>query len=161
MKHTYTKELMTTPAITLEERTPIIDVIKTFKEKNIGFLPITKNNVIIGVITDRDVLIRSMESQNLNTPINQILTTGEIHFISPETTLIDAAKMMAEHKVRRLPVLNDGKVIGILTSKNLIQEPSLLPYVIETYNNHTTLNPYSIYSNSNPHDSVKTADFPL
>ena len=89
------------------------------------------------------------------------MTSGEIHFVDPSSLLVDAAKIMSKNKIRRLVVLNDGKVEGVLTTKNMLKEPTLFPYIIDTYVKDKTLNEYSIYMNSNPHDSVKTADYPL
>lgn len=161
MKYNYVKDLMTSPAITKDENCTIEEAIKTFQEKNIGFLPVTKGNILIGVVTDRDILLRGFGKHNPSDEIAKVLSSGEVHFVSPSTPLIDAAKMMASHKVRRLVVVDDGKAVGVITSKNIIKETSLLPYILETYDNSKTLNPYSIYLNSNPHDSVKAADFPL
>lgn len=155
------KEMMTTPAITCDSATSIIEAIKIMKKKNIGFIPITKNNLLIGVITDRDILMRMENSESLYEPIEKITITSEIHFVNPETSLVDAAKIMSKNKIRRLVVLNDGKVIGVLTSKNICKEKDLLPYIIETYTEILTLPEYLMYTNSNPHDSVKTSDYPL
>lgn len=161
MKYKYVKDLMTSPAVSCEDTTTIKSAIEIMKNENIGFLPITKNNIAIGVITDRDILIRGIGIYKLNTRIGKIMTDGEIHFVSPSTPLIDAAKIMADNKIRRLLVLNDGKITGVITTKNMLAEPSLLPYIIKTYEKNSTLNYYSIYSNSNPHDSIKPADYPL
>ena len=161
MKYKYVKELMTSPAITCEENTTIKETIKIMKEKNIGFLPITKNKFIVGVITDRDILLRSSGVYKLNTKINKIMTNGTIHFVHPSTTLYDAAKIMADYKVRRLVVLDDGNVVGIITSKSLLNNYELLTYISQTYLPNNTLPDYEMYANSNPHDSIKTSDFPL
>ena len=161
MKYEYVKDLMTSPAISCEESLDIKSVIEIMKENNIGFLPITKSNIIVGVITDRDILIRGIGKYELSTKINQIMTSGEIHFISPSTPLVDAAKIMSKNKIRRLVVLNDGLVVGVLTTKNLLKEPSLIPYIVDTYDKNNTLNSYEIYMNCNPHDIIKTPDFPL
>ena len=161
MKYTLVKELMTIPAITIDENTTIEETINLLKEHNIGFLPVTKSNIIIGVVTDRDILLRLPNLESLKERISNVVTSSELHFVSPETDLETAAKIMAKNKIRRLPVLNDGVAIGILTTKNLLKEDSLMHYIKETYNKNSTLNPYSIYNNNNPHDSVKTSDFQL
>lgn len=161
MKNKTVKDLMTYPAITVEETTSIQNAIKIMKEKNIGFIPITKNNIITGVITDRDILIRAIGIHDIKNEISNIMTSDEVHFVSLTTPLIDAVTMMATHKIRRLVVLNDGKVVGVLTSKDLLNESHLIPFIIQTYNKNETLNGYEIYSNSNPHDSIKTSDYPL
>ena len=173
MKYKYVKDIMSSPAITIESDEPIKKAIELMKKKNIGFLPVTKSNIIIGVLTDRDILIRGIGIHKTNSKTEKIMTGGEIHFVSPSTPLVDAAKIMSKNKIRRLVVIDDGYVKGVLTTKNLLkekeyvsnnsrrQEPSLISYIIDTYGNNDTLPHYEIYDNSNPHDSVKAADYPL
>ena len=161
MKYNYVKELMTSPAISIESSKTIKEAIEILKEKNIGFLPITKNNLIIGVVTDRDILIRGVGIYKLNTKIEKVMTSGDVYFTNPDANLEDAAKTMADHKIRRLVVLSDGIITGVLTTKNLLKEPSLFPYIIKTYLPQNTLDNYYMYENSNPHDSIKTSDYPL
>lgn len=161
MKHKFVYELMTSPAISCDYSSNIKETINIMKEKNIGFLPVTKSNIIVGVVTDRDILIRGIGIYKLNSKIHNVMTSGDIYYVSPDTPLIDAAKIMADKKIRRLAVLNDGKVCGVLTTKNLLNEPSLISYVAQTYLPNSTIDAYSLYLNSNPHDSVKAEDFPL
>lgn len=160
MKNKYVKDYMTTPVITVDSSTTISEAIKILKKYNIGFLPITKNNTIVGVVTDRDILVRAIGTYKLNSKIEKIMT-DEIEFVNPTTPLKEAAKTMSDKKIRRLVVINDGKPVGVLTSKNLIREQELLPYIISTYETAPTFKEYIIYSNSNPHDSIKASDYPL
>lgn len=161
MKYTKVSELMTSPAITCEYKVPLKEVIHLMKEKNIGFIPVTKNNILIGVVTDRDILLRGIGQYKLNTKIERIMTNGNIFFVSQDTPLIEAGKIMAKNKIRRLVVLTDGLVSGVITTKNMLKEPSLIPYIAQTYTQNDTLDEYAMYMNSNPHDSVKASDFPL
>lgn len=161
MKDELVEKIMTTPAIICESNTPIKNVIDILSQRNIGFLPVTKNNILIGVVTDRDILIRSANTYTPEDIIENVMTGGEIHFVHPKSSIKDAAEIMADHKIRRLVVLDDGKVVGVLTTKHLLSFPELYNYVIKTYSNNPTLPHYQIYVNSNPHDSIKAADFPL
>ena len=161
MNEKIVKYFMTTPAITCEETTSIKEAINLMKSHNIGFIPITKKGIITGVITDRDILIRAIGIYKLNAKINKIMTNGNIYFVSPTTKIKDAAEKMANNKIRRLIVMDDGKAIGVLTTKNLLNENEIIPLIKKTYLNNNILEPYSIYSNFNPHDSIKTSDYPL
>ena len=161
MTNKLVEEVMTTPAITCNLNIPIKEAINILVKNNIGFLPITKNNILVGVITDRDILVRTAETHDLNASLENIMTSGELHFVHPKSSLKDAAEIMADHKVRRLVVLDDGKVLGVLTTKHLLKYPELYNYIINTYINNPTLPNYQIYTNSNPHDSIKASDFPL
>ena len=102
MNNKYVKDLMTKPAITVQYYSTVHEAIKIMREKNIGFIPIIKNNIIVGVVTDRDILIRGIGIYKLNTKIHKVMTSGEIHFVSPTTPLVDAAKIMSKNKIRRL-----------------------------------------------------------
>ena len=155
------KNLMTSPAITCEIYTSIKEAVQIMKEKNIGFLPITKNGILVGVVTDRDITIRAFGIFKSNTKIEKIMTNQNLYFVNPDTTLKEAAEKIANNKIRRLVVLNDGKVVGVLTSKNLINNPTLFKYICETYTENKTLKEYSMYTNSNPNDSIKASDFIL
>lgn len=161
MEYKNVKDFMTSPAITIESNESIKKAIDLMKNKKIGFLPVTKNNVLVGVLTDRDILIRSIGTYKSNSKVEKIMTEGEIHFVNPTSTLIDAAKIMSKNKIRRLVVVDDGYVKGVLTTKNMLKDPSLIPYIIDTYEINYTLPHYAIYNNSNPHDSVKASDYPL
>jgi len=155
------EQFMTTPAITCDIETSIENTIEILKNNNIGFLPITKSNILVGVITDRDILIRAIGKYDLNTSIQSIMTSENICFVHPSTPIDEAAEIMANNKIRRLVVLEDGKVKGVLTSKSILTEKSLIHYIVKTYQNAYTLPQYEIYTNSNPHDSIKAEDFPL
>ena len=161
MEYRKVKDLMTSPAICCEEKSNIKEAIKKMKEHNIGFLPITKNNFLVGVLTDRDIVKKLLEPNSLDLPIYEFMTSGYIYFVDPNTSLEESAQIMAENKIRRLVVLNDGKIAGVLTSKNLLLEPQLIHYIAKTYLPETTIKEYRMYANSNPHDSVKASDFPL
>lgn len=161
MKYKYVKDLMTKPAIYCDVKCTIKEVVHSMKNNKIGFLPITQNNLLVGVITDRDIIVRSYGLYKSSSRISKIMTSKNLFFVSSEDKIEDAAKIMSKNKIRRLVVLSDGKPIGVLTTKNLLKEPSLLKYVIDTYEDNKTLPQYSIFSNFNPHDSVKIDDYRL
>lgn len=150
-------DFMTAPAIFCEDSTTIDTAIDVLKEYDIGFLPVTKNDILVGVVTDRDILLRYKG----HSKIGDIMTSTNLQFVNYNDSITKAAKIMANDKVRRLPVLKDGKIVGVLTSKSLIKEPELINYIIKTYEKEKTLKEYYIYENSNPHDSIKASDYPL
>ena len=102
MKYKYVRNLMTSPAINCTTSTTIKEAINLMKENNIGFLPVSKNNIIVGVVTDRDILIRGIGIYKLNTKIDKVMTSGDIHFVNPDTPVNEAAQKMAENKVIRV-----------------------------------------------------------
>ena len=136
------KDVMSSPVIYCNPKSKIKDVIEIFKKNNIGFVPIIENNFLIGVLTDRDILMRGVGKYNLNSPVEKIMTSGTIHFTHPNALLTEAAKIMADYKVRRIVVVDDGKAVGVVTLKNLFNDNASLKYIIDTYQKNPTLPDY-------------------
>ena len=126
------KHVMSSPAICLRNNASIEEAIELMREKDLGFLPITKNDVLVGVVTDRDILLRS-QNMSPNTHIDKIITSENIFLTSPDANLEEAARVMSAHKVRRLVVVEDNLIKGVITSKDLLNEETLLPYIKQTY----------------------------
>ena len=128
------KHVMSSPAICIPNSTSISDAIEIMEKKNLGFLPITENDALIGVITDRDILIKGKDKKQ-NTHIDKIMTSDNIYLVNQNDSLEEAAKIMGAHKIRRLVVVDDGLIKGIITSKDLLNEENLIPYIKQTYLN--------------------------
>lgn len=126
------KNVMSSPAICVDEKASIKEVIELMEKEDIGFVPITKNDHLIGVVTDRDILLRSRGHRS-NTKISKIMSNENLYTIQEHSTLEDAGKIMSQYKVRRLVVVNSDYVIGVITSKDLLKDESLIPYIKQTY----------------------------
>ena len=87
------------------------------KEKHVGCIPVSNNNSeIVGLITDRDLVLRGIacNKDTNTTPASEIMTT-KIYSVTPEETVDNATKTMCECQVRRIPVIENNTMIGILT----------------------------------------------
>ena len=120
-------QIMTTDVVTT---TPEIDVVYAFEklmEFKISSLPVVDNNELIGIITATDVghnLI--LDKYELGTKVEEIMIK-EVITISPEDTLETAIKVMKESTqgsgiLNQLPVVDDGKLVGIISDGDIIQE---------------------------------------
>lgn len=94
----------------------IYDISKKMKEYDIGFLPITDDNKIIGIITDRDIVVNNIynETEHIKDLIHKNVIT-----ISKDDTIVDAATMMKKNKIKRLIVTDKNKVVGIVSLSDL------------------------------------------
>ena len=108
------KELMTTDVITCTPSTPIMEVAKHMKNNDIGSLPVVDNNQLVGLITDRDVIVRciALGLDPNKTQAQDCMTKNPVT-VTPETDAHEAADLMSSEQVRRLPVVRDGKLVGI------------------------------------------------
>ena len=99
----------------------VCEVTKIMDEKNIGSVLIVKNGKVIGILTERDVL-RRVVAKGLDpwyTPVSQVMSFP-LHTIKSNTDVITASRMMSKYRIRRLPVLEKGKIIGIVTDRDIL-----------------------------------------
>lgn len=97
----------------------VLECAKKMKEMDVGFLPLVQKDKILGVITDRDIVVRVLSNQgDVNSLIEGYMTKNPIS-ISVQETLEKACLTMAEHKIKRLLVTDRNKVIGILSLSDL------------------------------------------
>ena len=120
--HKSIQEAMTPNPTTIEPSTPAQEAARTLKAEDVGALPIVEDGKLVGVITDRDLAIRVLaEGKSTDTPVSEI-ASKDIVTIDPQQSLEEAARLMAEHQVRRLPVVEeDGKLVGILAQADVAQ----------------------------------------
>jgi CBS domain-containing protein len=84
---------------------------------DIGALPIVEGDRLVGVVTDRDLVLRVLASRKdpRSVRLRDIATSREVATVTPDTQLGDARAMMGELRVRRLPVVKDGRLVGMLS----------------------------------------------
>lgn len=102
----------------------IEQVAKMMKQEDSGFIPITEMNQVVGVITDRDIVIRCLamgHSDVLHDKARDVMSAAQVHSITPNDDLEKAAKIMQREAVRRLPVVEGGRLVGVLSFGNLVQ----------------------------------------
>jgi CBS domain-containing protein len=120
--HKSIQEAMTPNPTTVEPATTAQEAATLMKSEDIGSLPIVEGNKLVGVITDRDVAIRIVaEGRGPDTTVGEI-ASKDVVTVDPEQSLEDAARLMAERQVRRLPVVEeDGRLVGILAQADIAQ----------------------------------------
>jgi CBS domain-containing protein len=93
----------------------IFEVAVKMKELNVGAIPIIDQDKLVGVITDRDIVVRGVAQKHPGSTKVEDIMSNTLITVSPEASSNEAAKLMAEHQIRRLPVVLDGKLIGIVS----------------------------------------------
>lgn len=110
-------DIMSDRVVTVNQDEPVITAARLFKRYNLGVLPVCDDGGRLrGMLTDRDVVLRCTASglDPKNVMIRDIMTRGVIT-TSPECDVNAAAKQMSGDQVRRLPVVSDGRLVGILS----------------------------------------------
>jgi CBS domain-containing protein len=116
------QEAMTPNPTTVETGTTAQEAARTMGSENVGSLPVVDGDRLVGVVTDRDLAIRVLaEGKNGSTAVGEV-ASKDVVTVDPQQSLEEAARLMAQHQLRRLPVVEeDGKLVGILAQADLAQ----------------------------------------
>jgi len=123
MHHTHSiRDTMTSDPTTVEPGTTAQEAARLLKSEDVGSLPVVEDGRLVGMITDRDLALRLVaEGRGGDTPVGE-LASKRLVTIDPQQELAEAARVMAQHQLRRLPVCEeDGKLVGILAQADLAQ----------------------------------------
>ena len=113
------KEIMTTDVETCMRESTLQEVALKMREINVGSIPICEDDRLVGIVTDRDIVVRGLAEQiPSEAPISEILS-AEVVTGTVDLTVEEAAEMMATHKIRRLPIVTGEQVIGIVSLGDL------------------------------------------
>lgn len=115
------RECMSNDVVTCDKTDSIEQVATLMKEKDIGVLPVLDGGKIVGMVTDRDVVIRGV-AEHKGQQVDQVMTHKVIN-VTPETTAQECANLMAEEQVRRLPVIENDQVVGMVSLGDLAVSP--------------------------------------
>jgi CBS domain-containing protein len=108
------QDYMTSEVVHIEIPGNRDDVLKILKRTGISGVPVIKNKKLVGIITRKDLLRKPEETQL------GLLMTAKPVTITPDTDIRDAARLLVTHRIRRLPVIENGKLVGLLSVADLI-----------------------------------------
>jgi CBS domain-containing protein len=116
-------EVMTSNPRTVGSSTSVLEAARLMKTEDVGSVPILEDERLIGVITDRDIAIRvAAEGKDAQSTTVGEIASRDVVTIDPQQNLDEAARLMAQHQVRRLPVVEeDGRLVGIVAQADVAQ----------------------------------------
>jgi acetoin utilization protein AcuB len=122
---------MSKPIITLAPDLPIADALIMFKNEHIRRAPVVKDGKLVGIVSDKDLLnaspspVSTLSIWEMNYLLSKItvsqVMTQNVLTVTEDTPIEQAARVMADNKIGGLPVLRDGKVVGIITETDLFK----------------------------------------
>ena len=115
------RDLMTANPRTVTSDQMVVDAAKIMREIDTGIVPIVEGDKLVGVVTDRDITIEvvAQGKDPQSTKVTDV-ASRDLVTIDPQQNLDEAMRLMAEHQVRRLPVVEeDGKLIGIVAQADV------------------------------------------
>jgi signal-transduction protein with cAMP-binding, CBS, and nucleotidyltransferase domain len=132
------KDVMTSPVVTVEETASANKVAELMLDNKVGsVIVLDKTGNAIGIITERDLVVRVL-AKNVTPPgtkAKEFMTTPLVA-VEPDKTVTDAARMMTKKDIRRLVVLYKGKLVGIVSSKDILE---VMPELFEIMQERTRI----------------------
>jgi CBS domain-containing protein len=107
-------------------RDTIQQVAEAMKEQEAGFIPVCENGSVVGVIIDRDIVLRCL-AEGHGDALQETAAhcmSSDIVTIEEDADLEQAASLMEQREIRRLPVVKEGRLVGVLSHGNLVQAGS-------------------------------------
>jgi len=113
------RDIMTTNVATVSLLDNAFEVAERMEQLNVGAIPVVDGNNLVGMITDRDLVLRGYAQKRSGSSAVEGLMTTDIVVGTPEMSVDEAARLMAERQIRRLPVVENGSLIGIVSIGDL------------------------------------------
>jgi CBS domain-containing protein len=116
------KQIMTTDVSTVTPNDTVTKAASLMEQLDVGAVPVIDNKRVVGIVTDRDIVLRGVaKGEGANQKISEVMSTN-VKFASPEMDVHTVADIMAEHQIRRLPIVENDTLVGIVAIGDLAVE---------------------------------------
>jgi CBS domain-containing protein len=115
------RDLMTDNPRAIDAERPVADAAKLMRDEDVGIAPIVQGDKLVGTLTDRDIAIRVVAEGRdpESTTVREVAST-DLVTVDADQSLDEALRLMAQHQVRRLPVVEeDGRLVGVLAQADV------------------------------------------
>lgn len=117
------REVMTASVDSATPNTTVVELAKMMKNNDIGSIPICEEQKVIGIITDRDIVLKAVaEGKNIENIKAIEVMNSKLITVTADQDVHEAADLMSKYQIRRLPVVEQGKLIGIVALGDLAIE---------------------------------------
>ena len=114
------RDAMTEDLRSIATSASAVDAAQRMREGDVGSLPVVENEMLVGMITDRDITTRVVaEAADPRTTSVEDVYSRDVVTVEPDTSLDEALRLMARHQVRRVPVVEKGKLVGIVAQADI------------------------------------------
>ena len=118
------RDVMTPNPRTVSPDDSILNAARIMRDEDTGVVPVVDNGRPVGMVTDRDIVVRAVaDGGQMNRPVRDIATTNVV-CVTPEMSTREANELMREHQVRRLPVVEGERLVGVVSLGDLAVKES-------------------------------------
>ena len=116
------REIMTTDVSTVSANDSISEAANIMKQLDVGAVPVLDNNILVGIVTDRDMVLRGLaEGKNPNDKVSSVMTK-DLTTVTPDMDVHNVADIMAAKQIRRLPIVENNQLVGIVAIGDMAVE---------------------------------------
>jgi CBS domain-containing protein len=108
------RDVMTSNPRTVSPNDGIQVAARIMKEEDTGVVPVVDNGRAVGIVTDRDIVLRAVAEGGVDRPVRDI-ASRDVICVGPEDSTREATRIMSEHQIRRLPVVENDRLVGIVS----------------------------------------------
>ncbi|MCH3965231.1 MAG: CBS domain-containing protein [Clostridium sp.] len=120
------RDIMTQSVVSLNVNDTIERAAELMEQYNIGSVPVCEGNKVVGMITDRDIAIRSSsQGQNSKTKVVRDVMSSNPVTASPDMDVCEVSRIMSERQIRRIPIVENDNLVGIVALGDLAVDPKL------------------------------------
>ncbi len=114
------RELMTTEPTTVEPKATLGEAATLMKQEDCGSIPVVEGGRLVGIVTDRDIVVRGVAAGKdpKTQRVSEVMSANPVT-IGPDNDVSDAEMKMADRQIRRLPVVEGGKLVGIIVTAQI------------------------------------------
>ena len=119
----HVRDSMTPIVRTAKMTQSLIEAAALMRDDDVGSIPVVDNGLLVGIVTDRDIVVRAIAEQRdvARTTVDEVASHDPVT-VRPEQDLDDALELMATYQVRRLPVVEDGRLVGMLAQADVAMQ---------------------------------------
>jgi CBS domain-containing protein len=139
------RDIMSTHVAHLSPDDNVFEAASIMKNENVGMVPVCQNGQLKGIITDRDIVTRAIAEKKPNSCQIGDIMSDHLVYGTPDMSVDEAAQKMAEAQIRRLPIVDQNQLIGVVSLGDLaVRTPyqneasQALSEISETHNHHTS-----------------------
>jgi CBS domain-containing protein len=129
------KDTMTSNPCSIDADKPVSYAAKMMRDEDVGLAPVVEGDRLVGTLTDRDIAVRVVaEGRDPETTTVREVASKDVVSVAPEQGLGDALQLMAQHQVRRLPVVEEnGRLVGVVAQADVAEhaDPSETGRMVE------------------------------
>lgn len=117
------RDVMTSKPRTLDAKASLSEAASIMQKEDIGAVLVEEEGKVCGIVTDRDIVVRGIaEGKDTNSTSVKEICTEQLFALKPDDSVEDAIRLMRERAIRRVPVLEDGNAVGIVSLGDLAVE---------------------------------------